>query len=194
MIVAAALALLPLAVRSFRNTAPFVLFAVPAASRLLGRDADVGALLARILRRRPRPASPDHVRLNLALLGVTAAAAIAIVAAAFRAGDARLNWRPIGDGALAAARACEGPLYNHYDDGGVLIWFLPEKPVFIDGAPGSRTRCRSCSSSRRSRPGRRPTARCSIASTSAAPSFLAESVTVRGWHATGWTTRFRDDK
>ena len=29
-------------------------------------------------------------------------------------------------------RACDGPLYNHYDEGGYLIWFAPEKPVFVD--------------------------------------------------------------
>jgi hypothetical protein len=44
-----------------------------------------------------------------------------------------LGWRPISAGALAAARACDGPLYNRYGDGGTLIWFLPDKPVFVDG-------------------------------------------------------------
>ena len=29
-------------------------------------------------------------------------------------------------------RACDGPLYNQYDEGGYLIWFVPEKPVFVD--------------------------------------------------------------
>src|SRR5437016_5011047 len=36
------------------------------------------------------------------------------------------------DRALAAARACPGPLYNRYYDGGFLIWFAPERRVFID--------------------------------------------------------------
>ena len=36
------------------------------------------------------------------------------------------------DGAVAPSTACEGPLYNSYDDGGFLIWFLPERPVFLD--------------------------------------------------------------
>jgi len=193
VIVAATLALLPLAVRSFRNTAPFVLFAVPAASRLLGPDADVGALLARVFRRRPRPASPERPRLNLALLGVTAAAAIAIVAAAFRANDARLNWRPIGDDALAAARACEGPLYNHYDDGGVLIWFLPEKPVFVDGRqdPYPLPFLLEFAAVEAGQAPYRPLfdrfhIRCALLS--------PKSVTVKGLERDGWTTRFRDDK
>jgi hypothetical protein len=29
-------------------------------------------------------------------------------------------------------RACPGRLYNTYDDGGYLIWFVREKPVFMD--------------------------------------------------------------
>ena len=29
-------------------------------------------------------------------------------------------------------RGCQGPLYNDYDSGGDLIWFLPERPVFVD--------------------------------------------------------------
>ena len=61
------------------------------------------------------------------------AAAVAGVVAAYALGDEGLNWRPIGDGALAATRACPGPLYNFYGDGGTLIWFAPEKPVFVDG-------------------------------------------------------------
>ncbi|HEY5089319.1 MAG TPA: hypothetical protein VIK30_05085, partial [Polyangia bacterium] len=70
---------------------------------------------------------------NLFLLGGIAAAAAAIVAVAWTTTAKQLNWRPIGDGALAAVRACQGPLYNRYDEGGYLIWFAPEKKVFIDG-------------------------------------------------------------
>jgi hypothetical protein len=29
-------------------------------------------------------------------------------------------------------RACPGPLYNRYGDGGFVIWFVPETPVFLD--------------------------------------------------------------
>ena len=29
-------------------------------------------------------------------------------------------------------RACPGPIYNRFYDGGFLIWFVPERPVFID--------------------------------------------------------------
>ena len=34
--------------------------------------------------------------------------------------------------AVAALRSCHGNVYNRYDEGGFLIWFVPEKPVYID--------------------------------------------------------------
>ena len=57
----------------------------------------------------------------------------AITVATLHKYDPGLGWRPIPEGALAALRACDGPLYNQYGDGGTLIWFAPEKPVFVDG-------------------------------------------------------------
>jgi len=45
---------------------------------------------------------------------------------------ARLGWQPISATAIAAIRSCGGPLYNTYGDGGILIWFVPDVPVFID--------------------------------------------------------------
>ena len=33
---------------------------------------------------------------------------------------------------LAAVRACPGPLYNRYNEGGYLIWLAPERAVFVD--------------------------------------------------------------
>ena len=132
-IVAAAVAMFPLGARSLRNTAPFILLATPAASRLLGADFRLPAPLARLFTGRPRPASADKPRLNLAILLGGAAAAIVVVATQLASAPARLGWTPISDGALAATRACPGPLYNQYGDGGTLIWFVPEKPVFVDG-------------------------------------------------------------
>jgi len=132
-IVAAAVAMLPLGARSLRNTAPFILLATPAASRLLGADFRLPASIARWLRSRPRAASEDKPRLNLAILVAGAATAVAVVAAQLASPHPRLGWTPISEGALAATRACSGPLYNQYGDGGTLIWFVPEKPVFVDG-------------------------------------------------------------
>lgn len=34
--------------------------------------------------------------------------------------------------ALAAVRACPGPMFNTYNTGGYLLWFIPERKVFLD--------------------------------------------------------------
>ncbi len=127
VVCAAALAALPFAVRSLRHIGPFLLLATPAASRLLGPDFRFRPS------RRAGPPSPDHPRANLVLLAAACLLAIGLVPLGWTGASAHLGWHPIGDGALQAVRACPGPLYNQYDEGGMLIWFAPEKPVFIDG-------------------------------------------------------------
>jgi len=122
-----ALILAPLAFRSSRNVGPFVVLAIPAASRVLGPDFRFR------LRRAPRPPSPDHPLMNLVLLGGVGLVLLALVAAAWRLPAKMLGWHPIPDGALRAIEACPGPLFNHYDEGGFLIWFTPDRPVFVDG-------------------------------------------------------------
>jgi hypothetical protein len=127
VVVVAALALLPFAARSQRNIGPFLTVATPAFSRLLGPEFRLR------FRRRARPPSPDHPRANLALFAAACLGAIAVLPLGWRSASTHLEWHPIGDGALRALRACPGPLYNQYNEGGMLIWFAPEKPVSIDG-------------------------------------------------------------
>ena len=129
VIAGGALALMPLAASAVRNVGLFALLAVPAASRLLGPDAHV-----RLPWRKTAAARPDADKpmLNLALLAACALAALAFVGWSYARRASYLVWRPIDERALAALRACDGPLYNQYDDGGYLIWFVPEKPVFVD--------------------------------------------------------------
>jgi hypothetical protein len=124
VVFASALALLPLAFRSLRHIGPFLLLAPAAASRLLGPDFR--------LRRASPPASPDRPGLNAVLLGVIAAGAAATIAVCWRLPLDELHWRPLPEGVLSAVRACPGPLYNHYNEGGYLIWFAPETKVFVD--------------------------------------------------------------
>ena len=39
---------------------------------------------------------------------------------------------PASGGDDSAIARCDGPLYNRYDEGGYLIWFLKGRPVFMD--------------------------------------------------------------
>jgi hypothetical protein len=125
--VACALVMLPLAIGALRNVPLFVWLAAAAASRLVGPT----------VRRAPERASElphatDKPMLNLALLAGGAIMAVAAVGWCYAQRLPLLGWQPIDPRALAAVRACEGPLYNQYDEGGYLVWFVPERPVFID--------------------------------------------------------------
>jgi hypothetical protein len=127
VIVAVALAVLPLAFLAWRNVAPFALVALPAAARLLGPDF-------RLRWPAKTKASPDRDRpwLNVTILGVFVLFGFTVVDTAWEMRHSRLGWRPLTAGALAAARACPGPLYNRYNEGGFLIWLTPGRRVFVD--------------------------------------------------------------
>jgi hypothetical protein len=124
VVVASGVALFPLAFRSVRHIGPFLLLAPAAASRLLGADFR--------LRRKADAPAVDHRGANAMILGLVAAGAAAAVGVAWRVPVEALGWRPLPDAVLAAVRACPGPLYNHYNQGGYLIWLAPERKVFVD--------------------------------------------------------------
>jgi hypothetical protein len=129
VVVAVALILLPLAARAVRNISPFFLLWMPAMSRLIGPEARLPGA------RGPRNAAKDdgeHTGVNLALAGFGVVGAIVAVAFCWARPIDRLGWRPIAPAAVAAVRRCPGPLYNRYNEGGFLIWFVPEIPVFVD--------------------------------------------------------------
>jgi hypothetical protein len=128
--VLAALVVLPLAIRAVRNIPPFLLLAVPAASRLLGPDFRFGRTAAPAATGAPAPV--EHPRLNLAILAGLAVFGAATIGVAWAIPLPMLGWRPLSPGAIAAVRSCPGPLYNRYNEGGYLIWFVPQRPVFID--------------------------------------------------------------
>jgi hypothetical protein len=125
--VAMTLALLVPAFRAIRNFPPFALVAAPAATHLLGESFRI-----RLPIRRAAAASPDHPGINAALFGGLGALTVALVVAAYAVQLPWLGWRPISREAVAAVESCHAPLFNHYNDGGVLIWFTPDRPVFID--------------------------------------------------------------
>lgn len=125
LLIVVALLLVVLAARAVRNIAPFCLVWMPAMSRLIGPAA-------RLPGARQRDAGEEHPRLNLALVALMAVGATVAIVVSWRAPLPRLGWRPIAPAAVAAVRDCAGPLYNRYNEGGYLIWFVPEVPVFID--------------------------------------------------------------
>jgi hypothetical protein len=125
VLLTAAVVILPLAFRAIRNTPVFLMVAMPPASRLLGPDFRIG-------RARAHPDSVEHPRLNLALLIGFSLVEAAGVIWAWSIPYPILGWGPLSAGAIAAVRACPERIYNRYYDGGFLIWFAPERPVFID--------------------------------------------------------------
>jgi hypothetical protein len=125
VILTAALLTLPLGFLMVRNTAMFLLVAIPAASRLLGPDF-------RFRRTPAAAASEEHPRLNLALLVGISLVELLGVLVVWRAPPPRSGWQPMSPGAIEAVRSCPDRIYNRFYDGGFLIWFVPERLVFID--------------------------------------------------------------
>jgi hypothetical protein len=119
---ACALALLPTAVTAARNTGPFLLIAVPALSALVASNRRATASAAR----------HERAGLNFTIAAAAAAGLVTVVAYSYANAIDRLQWRPVPDASLAAAAACDGNLYNRFDEGGYLIWFLPDRKVFVD--------------------------------------------------------------
>jgi hypothetical protein len=128
IIVVVALLMIPLGLRAVRNVALFWLLFAAAASRLLVAAGIVAA-------RAPSPAKgPDDTPAkNVRDVVVIAAIAAIAVGWAWSVPLRFLNWNPMSAEAVAAVRACPGHVFNQYGDGGLLLWFVPEKPVFIDG-------------------------------------------------------------
>jgi hypothetical protein len=117
-----ALLLLPLALRYSRNITPFVMVALPALSHMV----QLPGSLTRRHRSHERPA------LNMLLACSFLIVAVTVVLRAWAAPSAWLQWRPVSLPVLDGVRTCNGRLYNRFDDGGYLIWFVPEMPVFVD--------------------------------------------------------------
>jgi hypothetical protein len=119
----AALVMLPLAAGSGRNVPPFLIVAVPAIAALFASRRPSTARL---------PGRVERPRLHAGLLASFAVVGFTSVTYAWETGIPRLAWHPLPQPAIDAVASCPGPLYNRYDDGGYLIWFLPERKVFLD--------------------------------------------------------------
>jgi hypothetical protein len=120
---AIAMAVLPVALRSFRNVPIFLLVGMPAIANVV-KPLPPG--------HEQRPLPPEHTRVNAAILSAAALIGTLIVLSAWLEPADRLGWRPIVPEAARAVAECPDPLYNTYAGGGVLLWFVQPKRVFID--------------------------------------------------------------
>jgi hypothetical protein len=118
-LVIAALLVLPLAVRSLRNVPAFAMIVLPAISRLLFRN-------------RAASKARDGRAQRIWIGGVAIAAGAIVVALAWSRPWAALGWEPLGPSAASAIRECPPNLYNTYEGGGPIIWFVPSQRVFLD--------------------------------------------------------------
>jgi hypothetical protein len=118
-----ALALLPGALSAVRNVGPFLMIAVPALTHVWALPPEPsGAVRA-----------PERRAVNLAVLAIAACSVVLVLSGAYRDQWDRLKWNPVPPAAIGALERCPGNLYNRYDEGGMLIWFAPQRKVFLDG-------------------------------------------------------------
>lgn len=119
----AAMLTLGLALRSARNIPLFFICAVPALATLLHEP---------VVRPSAQKTRQQLPTLAAAVLAVWVLVGFTVVAYAWRTPLPGLAWKPLAEETIAAITACEGPLYNRYDEGGYLTWFLKDRKVFID--------------------------------------------------------------
>jgi hypothetical protein len=116
-----ALAMLPLAVSSGRNVPVFLLVAVPAIAGM-----QRAGKTPRVLPRIERPI------INAGMLVAAVVVAVSSVTYAWASEVPRLGWHPLSKEAIVSLTSCPERLYNRYDEGGYVIWFVPGRKVFID--------------------------------------------------------------
>jgi hypothetical protein len=122
IVCACAAALLPFAFSAVRNVGPFLMLAVPALSVILPVD-----FAGERWRRDERPL------VNLAFMAAALITVASTLAYAYAFQIPHLRWQPLPEALLQALRQCPDNLYNRYDEGGYLIWFVPSRRVFLDG-------------------------------------------------------------
>ena len=120
VLVASAAATLPLAVRYSRMMPMFVVVALP----LLARGWEAW--------RPARPRRDDRSVMHGVVLVTVMLVASTWVGVAWAGPSSTLDWEPLPAPAVDAVRACDGRVYNTFDDGAYLLWFAPSVPVFID--------------------------------------------------------------
>lgn len=120
LLIAVALAMIPLGLAPVRNISWVILASLPALIALTrGQTAGRASVAIR---------SWVHNWVTVAVGGV----AMVCVAVVWSLPGDGPGWRPVPLAVLVAVDGCPGPLYNAYDEGGYLIWRTPQVPVFVD--------------------------------------------------------------
>jgi hypothetical protein len=110
-----------MALTAARNVGPFLLVAVPA----------LAALMPPMKRSFLAPRA-EHAMVNCAAALVSIAVVAGAVGLSYSRRAERLQWDPLPAASVQALESCPGNLYNRFDEGGYLIWFAPQRQVFID--------------------------------------------------------------
>jgi hypothetical protein len=108
------------AAMSVRNIAIFFLIACPVFSRMLPTKAS-----------KSRREAPDG-RLSLAFVVVVLSLASLVTVYRWRDKGRYLGWIPMSPEAVHAIRECDDPMFNTFAAGGPLVWWVPERRVFVD--------------------------------------------------------------
>jgi hypothetical protein len=115
-----------LAASAQRNVPVFLLTALPALTRLAWpKDAAAPVHPARAI-------EPWRAFAHVTILVASIALSLGVVGRAWTARPSPLGWTPISPAAASAIRACRAPIYNTYDEGGPLAWFVRDQPIFLD--------------------------------------------------------------
>src|SRR5262249_51529378 len=101
----------------------------------------IGAVAILATPRRPGEAAADRfvlTRWRALLVGIMTGLVLAVTGWARGLSERRLEEKvgerfPAEAAAVIERRNCPGPLYNHFNWGGYLLWALPRRPVTIDG-------------------------------------------------------------
>ena len=124
-LVLVALFMLLLATRASRNVVPFGLVVAPAISMLLWRMDTQPA-------RRGERAGVRGTLSGVVVLALSVLVAVYFVHRRWTSTPPPADWAPISPRAAAAIQSCPPPIYNHFDTGGFIIWFVPTQKVFLD--------------------------------------------------------------
>jgi hypothetical protein len=112
-----------------RNIPVFALVGVPVVSWLWTAAPRAPA--------RRRLAQAPAAAAAYAFLGIAAVVAVGAVGLQWRRHDWQASrgasgWRPLSAEIVRAIGACPEPVFNRFDDGGYLMWTMPQHKVFVD--------------------------------------------------------------